>query len=73
MPIEAAFKYGDSSTGWYVRITWHCDVCSKRNHVLKTGAGTAENMEQSLPLTVKCKDGHECEVVPYRWTKGTKL
>ncbi len=62
-PIEAAFSWGEHDDSWFARVTWKCPTCGKRNNLLKTGTG---KLKDALPLTVKCKLGHETLVKPYR-------
>ena len=62
-PIEAAFSYGELDKTWFARITWKCPICGRRNNVMKKGPGT---LKENLPITVTCKNGHDCLVKPYR-------
>ena len=64
-PIEAAFSGGGDRDFWFYRITYKCPICGRRTCVLEKGKGTT--MEENLPLRVRCKQGHETLVVPYRW------
>jgi hypothetical protein len=70
-PIEAAFSWGEHGDGvgtpvtsWHARITWRCSICGRRNCELKKGPGP---LASALPITMKCKQGHETSVVPYQW------
>jgi DNA-directed RNA polymerase subunit RPC12/RpoP len=66
-PIEAAFLFIGDKDAWHARITYKCSECGRRNYVLQNGK--TKSLDDSLPLTVKCKLGHETVVVPYRWNK----
>jgi hypothetical protein len=65
-PIEAAFSSTSSEERFFARITWKCPVCGRRNCELKNGPGP---LASALPITMKCKQGHETLVVPYRWSE----
>lgn len=62
-PIEAAFSWGEHDNTWHARVTWKCPICGRRNNVLKTGPGA---LKENLPISVKCKLGHESFCKPYR-------
>lgn len=63
-PVEAAYSWSENKidNNWFARVTFKCPICGRRNVVLEKGPG-----KMPVPLTVKCKNKHECRVIPYRW------
>jgi hypothetical protein len=70
-PIEGAFSHGEYDVDiqqpkWYARVTWRCPICGRRNSKMFDGKG---KFAAAMPLKVRCKVGHDTEVVPYRWNE----
>lgn len=62
--VEAAFSMGQLDDWWFARITWKCPVDGRRNCELIKREG---RIVDAIPITMKCKFGHECQVVPYHY------
>jgi hypothetical protein len=62
-PTECAFSWTENSVDWTATVIWKCPACGRRNRVETKGQG---KLSDSLPITVKCKLGHNTSVKPYR-------
>jgi len=64
---EAAVSAGElDDNKWFARVIAKCPICGRRTSEMLKGKG---KLADAWPQKVKCKNGHEFEVVPYRWSK----
>jgi len=69
-PTECAFSGGEFDDGWFARVTAKCPICGRRTVEMLKGKGT---LSEAWPQTIKCKNRHEFEIVPYKWTRSHKI